>query len=432
MIKSRLWLIPFFVLGLQPFLFAQDMDPVEMDPVPLHLIEAASSQRQVIISGLDSLKTLSYCDPLYTAEDSLVFSRMRRIQQTVPLALNEKIKAYIDKYSSHNYNPYMSKLQGLAQYYFPIYEKILSDNQLPIELKYLSVIESSLNPHVVSRAGAVGLWQFMYPTAKMYDLTMDGYVDERKDPYAACHAASRYLQEAYDEFNDWLLALASYNCGRGGVRRAIQRSGLQNPDFWQLAAFLPRETQDYVPKFIAMTYTLQHAEAYGISAEPTDFSWEPKPIMIEKPVDLRQIAQAVDLPLETIEKFNPAYKRSVINASVESPKRLVVPETASLNDSLLYLALNGQLDPSKGMLAVLDEGSSITKRPSGKGERLASAPVKAGKRAGKYTTYTVRKGDTLSHIAARFKGATVSQIKVDNNLRTTRLKIGQRLRIKTS
>src|SRR5690606_38645835 len=122
------------------------------------------------------------------------------------------------------------------------------------------------------------------------DLTMDGYVDERKDPYAACHAASRYLQVAYDEFNDWLLALASYNCGRGGVRRAIQRSGLQNPAFWQLAGFLPRETQDYVPKFIAMAYTLQHAEAYGISAAPTDFSWEPKPIMIEKPVDLRQIA----------------------------------------------------------------------------------------------------------------------------------------------
>src|SRR5690606_32886898 len=191
-----------------------------------------------------------------------------------------------------NYNPYMSKLQGLAQYYFPIYEKILSDNQLPVELKYLSVIESSLNPHVVSRAGAVGLWQFMYPTAKMYDLTMDGYVDERKDPYAACHAASRYLQEAYDEFNDWLLALASYNCGRRGFRRGIQRSDLHTTAFCPLAAFVPRVPQDYVPTFIAMAYTLVHAEAYGISAAPTVFSWEANPIMIEKPVHLRQTALA--------------------------------------------------------------------------------------------------------------------------------------------
>src|SRR5690606_9852416 len=162
----------------------------------------------------------------------------------------------------------------------------------------------------------------------------------------------------------------SYNCGRGGVRRAIQRSGLQNPDFWQLAGFLPRETQDYVPKFIAMAYTLQHAEAYGISAAPTDFLCVPNAIIIETADTLSEIALGVDLALETIEKFNPAYKRSVINASVESPKRLVVPETAFLNDSLLYLALNGQLVRSKEMLAALDEGSSVTKASSGKGDRL--------------------------------------------------------------
>src|SRR5690606_10750145 len=364
----------FCVLGLQCSLRAQDIAHVDMEPVPLHLIEAASSQRNIIISGLDSLKTLSYCDPLHTAEDSLVFNRMRKIQQTIPLALNEKIKSYIDKYSSRNYNPYMSKLQGLAQYYFPIYEKIFSESQLPDEIKYISVIESSLDPHLVSRSGAVGLWQFMYPTAKIYDLTMDSYVDERKDPYAACYAASRYFKDAYDEFNDWLLALASYNCGRGCVRRAIQRSGLQNPNFWQLSPYLPKETQDYIPKFIAMTYTLEHADEYGISVAPTDFAWEAKPIMVEKPIDLQQIAQAVDLPLETIKKFNPAYKRSVVNASTESPKRLVLPDTEHLNDSLLYVALNNQLEASSSMLASNDDdASSITKRPSSKGERLITA-----------------------------------------------------------
>lgn len=434
MIKHALWLIPFCFLGVQPFLQAQDMANAETEPVPLHLIEAASSQREIIISGLDSLKTLSHYDPLRTAEDSLLFNRMRKIQKTVPLALNEKIKSYIDTYISRNYNPYLSKLQGLAQYYFPIYEKILAESQLPDEIKYISVIESSLDPHLVSRSGAVGLWQFMYPTAKGYNLTMDSHMDERKDPYAACYAASRYFMEAYDEFDDWLLALASYNCGRGCVRRAIQRSGLQAPDFWQLSPYLPKETRDYIPKFIAMTYVLKHTDEYGITVAQTDFAWEAKPIMIEKPVNLEQIAHAVNLPLETVKKFNPAYKRTIVNASVESPKRLILPETEHLNDSLLYAALNNQLGASGSLLANAGESSSSspTERQAEHRTALAAAPAKSAKRAATYQTYTVRKGDTLSHIAARFRGVTVSQLKAENNLRTTRLKIGQKLRIKKS
>jgi len=437
MIKHILWLILFCVLGSKPLLQAQDMAYTETEPAPLHLIEAASTQRDIIISGLDSLKTLAYYDPLYTAEDSLVFNRMRRIQKTIPLALNEKIKAYIDTYSSRNYNPYMSKLKGLAQYYFPIYETILSENQLPDEIKYISVVESSLNPHLVSRAGAVGLWQFMYPTAKMYDLTMDSYMDERKDPYAACYAASRYFSEAYEEFNDWLLALASYNCGRGCVRRAIRRSGLENPDFWQLSPYLPRETRNYIPKFIAMTYILKHSDEYNISVASTDFAWETKSIMIEKPVNLEQIAYAVNLPLGTVKKFNPAYKRTIVNASTDNPKRLVLPETEHLNDSLLYAALNNRLEASESLLASGDgsELSNPAKNQMGKDERiLASAPgkSKSTKHTARYTTYTVRKGDTLSHIAKRFRGVTVSQIKADNNLHSSRLQIGQKLRIKKS
>lgn len=433
MIRHVLWLIPFCVLGIQPSLCAQDMAYVETDPVPLHLIQAASSQRETIISGLDSFKTLAYYDPLHTAEDSLLFHRMRKIQKAVPLALNETIKSYIEKYVSRNYNPYLSKLQGLANYYFPIYEQILSENRLPDEIKYISVVESSLDPHLVSRSGAVGLWQFMYPTAKGYNLTMDSQIDERKDPYAACHAASRYFQEAYEEFNDWLLALASYNCGRGCVRRAIHRSGLENPDFWQLSPYLPKETQNYIPKFIAMTYALKHADEYGISTAETDFAWEGKPIMVEKPVNLEQIAHAVNLPLETVKKFNPAYKRTIVNASVENPKRLILPETEHLNDSLLYAALNNQLSASETLLAETNDVPSSSEIKQVEKSRTAMAAGNSTKkRAATYTTYTVRKGDTLSHIAARHRGATVSKLKADNNLSSTRLRVGQKLRIKKS
>ncbi|TYP96403.1 membrane-bound lytic murein transglycosylase D [Sphingobacterium allocomposti] len=478
MIKNHLWVIPFCVLSLSQSTYAQDMANTETEEFPLHLKEATTAQRDVIFSSVDSLKRLSYADAVHTAEDSVIFHRMRKIQRTVPLAFNEKIKSYIDKYISRNYHPYMCKLQGLADYYFPIYESILAESNLPDEIKYISVVESSLDPHLVSRSGAVGLWQFMYSTAKVYDLTIDGYVDERKDPYAACYAASRYFKEAYDEFNDWLLALASYNCGRGAVRRAIQRSGLERPDFWQLSPYLPQETQNYIPKFIAMTYALKHAREYGIESAPTAFSWAAKPVMVENNVDLDQVAKAVDLPVETVRMFNPWFKRSVVAASADKPKRLIIPETTTLNDSLLYAALNNALNATPQLALAERTGPAERKYLVRKGETLsavsqkfgvsvqdlkawnslssnsliagrtlivqkeesstlAGAPVRQDKDRSRlaavtYTTYTVRKGDTLSGIAMKFKGSTVTKIKADNNLQGSALQIGQRLKIRKS
>ena len=487
MTKYHFWLIPLGVFGLQTSLQAQDIAAIESELVELQLVEAASSQRQVIISGLESMRPLSDYDPLYTTEDTILYNRMRSTQQTIPLALNAQVRPYIQRYTSRNYLPYMSKLQGLAAYYFPIYEKILAENNLPDEIKYISVIESSLNPHLVSRAGAVGLWQFMYPTAKVYDLTIDAYMDERKDPYAACYAASRYFMDAYREFNDWLLALASYNCGQGGVRRAIRRSGIENPSFWQVAPYLPKETRDYIPKFIAMSYVLRNAAHYGIGTTPSEFVWEGQAIMVDKPVDLKQISRAVNLPLEVVKQFNPAYKRTTIQASAESPKRLILPQTDALSESVLYAALHNELAESESLLAEADvtvpkktksikhlvkrgesleaiakqygievrdiqawNGLSATSEIEGrtilllKKEEIADTrlakvaepkkvAVKANERkrpSETFVSYRVRKGDTLSHIAARFKGARVSQIKADNALHNSRLRIGQRLKIR--
>ncbi|MGO1244401.1 MAG: transglycosylase SLT domain-containing protein [Sphingobacterium sp.] len=490
MIKRYLWAFTFCACSIFTPVRAQDMDASVLTSDELNFRDIASIQRNAIFSGIDTLKKLSFTAPLRTSQDSVIYSRLRKIQRSVPLAFNEQIKSYIETYSSRNYNPYLAKLDGLSQYYFPIYEQIFREAGVPEEMKYLSVIESSLNPHLVSRAGAVGLWQFMYATAKEYDLTMNNAIDERKDPYAAGVAASRYFKESYAEFGDWLLVLASYNCGKGGVRRAIKRSGLHNPDFWQLSPYLPKETRNYIPKFIAMNYVLKHASEYNIEAIPSNFAWIPKPVMVEHNVDLNDVARAVNLPIKTLKEFNPAIKKETVVASATNPIRVIVPKTAQLNDSLLYVALNHQFDtePSQQLLAsarvvpqdqpggrvnivhVAKRGESLSTlaaafqvtvqdlrawndlsndaRIEGRelivnktadkafSTRIAAAtnikkvPAKSNKTKLSYLTHTVRRGETLSHIASSYKGSTVTTIKSDNRLKNSKLRIGQKLKIR--
>lgn len=472
--KNYLRVFSLLLCGLLSRTQAQEIAISQHEEITF-LIEAVSEQKKGIVAGLDSLKRQSEMEIRNMNSDSLIAYRMRNIQETIPLIYNEKIKYFLEKYISQNYNPYMSKLQGLAQYYFPIFEPILAQNNLPDEVKYLSVVESSLDPHLVSTSGAVGLWQFMYPTAKGYNLQMDNQIDERKDPHVASHAASRYFLEAYAEFDDWLLALASYNCGRGAVRRAIQRSGLVNPDYWELSPFLPKETQNYIPKFIAMTYALKYAKEYGIGQSSVGLDWGSKTIMLDKNVDLREVAQAVDLSLEDVKRFNPAYKSAVVYASVDKPKRLVLPQTRNINDSLLYAALNNgglgtaayaatttkaattvtgnsyKVRPGES-LAILSERFGVTvqnlkawnnltskSRLLGRTliikkqeqTRLAQLPKKKTTSGTSFQSYTVRKGDTLSAIASRFKGLDVNKLKSDNGLKSASLQIGQKLKIRT-
>jgi len=391
---------------LCPSLHGQELARVDTEVFDRELSGVMASQKQALLAGLDSLKKLRYGDlsvreNVETAEDSAICVRMLRMQRDVPLGYNEKIRSYISKYVSRNYNLYMGRLRGLGQHYFPVFEKILAENGLPGEIKYLSVVESSLDPNLVSRAGAVGLWQFMYPTAKIYRLTMDGQMDERKDPYASCHAASRYFREAYQEFGDWLLALASYNCGRGCVRRAIQRSGLEDPSFWELSPHLPLETRNYVPKFIAMTYALEHAEEYGIGIAETHLAWESETVMLDRPVSLQRVAEAVGLPLEILQKFNPFYKRTLVDASPKSPKRLIVPLTPQRNDSLLYAAIHHPL-PARtqtGVRTVLSGNS-----------------------------YKVKKGETLASVSKKF-GVSVQKLKAWNDLTSKSRIVGRTLLI---
>lgn len=361
-------------------------------------------------------------------------------------------------------------MMGLGQYYFPIYERIFEEMGLPSEIKYLSIVESALNPHAVSRVGATGLWQFMFTTARVYNLTMDSYIDERKDPIAASYAAAAYLLDAYSEFGDWLLAIASYNCGKGNVSRAIQRSGLSEPDYWAISPYLPSETRKYVPAFIAMTYMLGYPEEHGIVPivsenviDTTEIVW------VQKSVPFSNVAQALDVDEGVIKSLNPAYKRALVNGSPEFPRRLVLPQVPPEAYPALYAALNNTGESPKVLNAshhTEGAGNAVITHRVRKGETLGAIAQRyavtvqdlrawndikrsvivpgqslrihsekerspAGKSAkqASYITYRVKKGDTLSEIANRHRTASVSEIKAANGLKSNEIKPGMTLKI---
>lgn len=438
------------------------------------ILEYIETKNQEVIMELDSIKGKTNSSSPITPEDVEIFKRSKYLSKTIPLEYNDEVKFYIDKYISSNYRPYMNRLLGLGKHYFPIYESVLKQAGVPEEVKYLSLVESSLDAHLVSRSGAVGPWQFMHITAKEYNLEMSTYLDERKDAYSSSYAVSQYLLDAYNQFGDWLLALASYNCGRGCVQRAIAKSGFAQPTFWELAPFLPQETRNYIPKYIAMTYVLSDPDFYDIKAESTELGLAHKVVFISKTIDIDNVANAIGMTSADLKKYNPAYKRNLVNGSVEKPKRLLLPLTSNTNDSLLYLALNDAkpiLDSKTREVERIADGK-VTKYKVRGGETLASISTKFGvsvqnlkawnslhtrsaiagktliveqpineqlarrtqsvaavKKPTGMIVYTVKKGDSLDGIANAHKGLTVNKLKADNGLKTNLIKPGMKLKI---
>lgn len=392
------------------------------------------------------------------------------LQKDIPLSFNSHVEAFIKAYTGQRYRNHLAKMLGLAQYYFPIYDKVFEETQVPNEIKYLSIVESALNPHAVSRVGATGPWQFMFTTAKAFNLNIDNYIDERKDPYAASYAAAAYLKDAYQDFGDWLLAIASYNCGKGNVARAIQRLGdKEEPNFWNIRRFLPAETRDYVPAFIALTYVMNNCQAYDILPTPCEMELTTDVIFIDKFVPLSGVAEALELDVNTLSLLNPAFKKHLINGTPEAPKRLVVPAVDKANYARLYAVLNTPSTESPKIIAASNADQRIVYHKVRQGESLGSIAKKYNvevqdlkawnnlnrtvivpgqrlqvsnmegsavktasftKKQRNYTTYKVKPGDSLSAIAQKYKGATVKNIKAMNNLKGNTLKPGMSLQIK--
>jgi membrane-bound lytic murein transglycosylase D len=353
-------------------------------------------------------------DNILASYQNMIYKhRLDSVQKDVQLDYNQYVQSYIDIYTAPGRKESMARILGLTKYYFPIYEKAFRDAGVPEEIKYLSIVESALDPNAVSRVGATGPWQFMFATAKLYGLNMDNYVDERKDPIQASYAAAAYIKDAYLDFGDWLVAIASYNCGKGNITRAIQKAGAS--DFWSIRPYLPAETRNYVPAYIAVAYVMNYYAKHNIMPGQCEMAAKTDTIQVNKYVGLSDISRVLNVDMRQICMLNPQYKRQIINGSDAAPKRLVIPQIDKTRFALLYETLNSQpkaANQFEAVTASYNEPSSFVKRK----ERALP------------TFHTVKRGETLTSIADKF-GCEVQDIKVWNNLRSLKAIPGAELRV---
>lgn len=366
------------------------------------------------ISLKDSLFTPGIVrNPILSYQNLVYKNRLESIQKDVSLSYNEYVQKYIDIYTGRKEQ--IGKMLGLSEYYFPIFEKALKEVGIPEELKFLTVVESALNPQAVSRSGAVGPWQFMYQTARGYGLIMDNYTDERKDPVKASYAAAKYLFDAHAKIGDWLLAIAAFNCGTGAVTRAIAKSG-GVADFWKVRPFLPVQTQNYVPAFIATVYSMKFFKDHEISVKPAGFSTLTDVVPVNKRISMSSIAAAANIDIKELLLLNPAFKKEIVNGSELTPIPLVLPLVKNHTYTSLYELFNESTNLTKPVPLIASANLTAIEKTESK------------KNTGLYLYYTVKPGDTLSEIADK-KGSSVSNIKALNGLKKSTIKVGMRLKI---
>jgi membrane-bound lytic murein transglycosylase D len=321
--------------------------------VPLFLIQLANAdghhpgrhrESGVLVHGHDTAAVSAPKPVAYSIYHNNIYKkRLDSIQQDVPLDFNEDIQGYIDGYLAQRDE--ISHELGLAKYYFPIYEKAFRDAGIPEEIKYLSIVESQLNPNAVSRVGATGPWQFMGTTAKMYGLNMDNYVDERRDPVLSSAAAAAYLKDAYVQFGDWLVAIASYNCGKSNVMDAIEKAGGAT-DYWSIRQYLPIETREYVPQYIAITYVMHYYKKYNIVPQECNLTTKTDTVSVDKYISLNSVSRVLGVSLTQLSVLNASYTQAIVNGSVTSPKMMVIPQSYKEKYKMLYGDLNSQLGNS--------------------------------------------------------------------------------------
>lgn len=337
---------------------------------------------------------------------------------------NKGLENIIKNYLKNRPRAY-ERLMAISEYYFPMFEEYLSKYNVPLEIKYLAVVESALNTRARSRVGAGGLWQFMYPTGKQYNLEVNSYVDERNDPLKATEAACQYLSSLYNIFGDWELVLASYNGGPGNVTKAIRRSGNYR-NYWNIRKNLPVETQGYVPAFYATMYIYEYAKEHGIKAKKAPLTYfETDTIAVKRQMSFRQIAQILDVPVQQLQFLNPIYKLDVIPYTKDKAHYLRLPK-----DKIGLFASN-----EEAVYAYIDHEESKREKPNQyyvaprAESAIASAPSRySRKKTTTYKNYVVKRGDNLGEIADKY-GVSVAELRKWNRIKGNNIMAGQRIKI---
>ena len=360
-------------------------------------------EMQAYVSNLetDSLKQI-------TLDTEVLKERLELLNQKTPFNIeyNPSLERVIQSFLLRKHE-FMERMITASQFYFPMFEQELDNYNIPLEIKYLAIVESALNPRAKSRVGATGLWQFMYSTGKMYGLDVSSYVDERSDPIKSTQAACKYLSKLYEIFGDWDLALAAYNSGPGNVNKAIRRSGGYT-NYWNIRRNLPRETAGYVPAFLATMYLFEYADEHGIELSKVERPYfETDTVHVRKLITFDQISKLVGVSNEELKVLNPSYKLEIIPKIKGKEYTLRLPKDAIgkfvANEEAIY---------------------AFTEEENKSRESTLPELVIAEERI----RYKVRSGDYLGKIAERY-GVGVSQIKQWNGLRSNDLRIGQRLTI---
>ncbi len=423
-IRNHLLTAPLFmlysVLAIQPAHAQENMNIVINENGTQHTdtIDLPVGMTYPLDSLLNDWKAKTYIDlgkdcststtnPLFS--DSVYIDRLSRMPVIMEMPYNDIVRKFIDTYTNR-LRGQVAFMLSACNFYMPIFEEALDAYNLPLELKYLPIIESALNPSAVSRAGATGLWQFMLATGKLYGLESNSLVDERRDPIKATWAAARYLKDMYDIYKDWNLVIAAYNCGPGNINKAIRRAGGKT-DYWEIYNYLPRETRGYVPAFIAANYVMTYYCKHNICPMETNIPKSTDTIQVNQKLHFEQIADICHIPVEEIKSLNPQYKRNIVPGD-SKPCILRLPtETISTfidNQDTIYAHRSKELFKNR--------------------RTVASVDAKTSSGSGKVIYYKIRNGDTLSNIASKY-GVSVRQLRQWNGLRNNKIRAGKRLKI---
>lgn len=462
--KSTIWTLT--LIFLTYFGFAQsnaELLPFEISLIPIvEKLEAPPPDltEDLLLSSNSSLDEPSdqadFFVPKFSNE--IVATRLATLEKVVPLHYNEKVRRYIDYFSIQK-RAYTSRILARKNLYFPLFEKKLKEHGLPDEIKYLAVVESALIYKALSRQRALGLWQFIASTARLYNLKVGYYTDERLDPEKATEAACRFLKHLYETFGDWELAMAAYNCGPGNVRKAMRRSG--KTKFWDIYRYLPRETRNYIPKYVATIYVMNHAEDHNLIPSYIDYPIPTATIVIEQGFDLKKMAKALNVCYDDLSRLNPTVRYGALPAKF-TPYTLKIPSKrfdffrqnqAAILDKI---KVKGSSIHGGGLYHIVRRGQTLGqiakvygvrtrdlmvwnnlrssriyprqrlylarhRKPQATAKRSKPIVAKNGE-----TIHIINSGDNLWDIARRYN-TSIAKIKHKNGLISNRLKIGQRL-----